>query len=367
MGAEDTDPWSGTTKDVREAIAESGTETTVATIADVEGSAYRRPGAKMVVTAEGVGMGAVTAGCLEPSVVDSCETVRRTGRARVERFDLTGGEDQWGLGLGCEGVIDILVEPRDGSWEAIVDKVDRAPIAVVTVIEADEETMVGDRVIAGETGIRTVPDRNPVPSSHLDSVGDTIERIRGTARTTTVRRGDATLLVDGMVPTPRLVLFGSQNDINPVVRLGRQAGFHVAVHAPRGGVDESTFPRASDVRTGHPSTLADGVDEYTYAVVMSHNLVDDRIAIETLLRETEVPYVGVMGPRERFDRIREDMALTGDELERVAAPVGLDLGGSTPTDIALSIVSEVVAVRNGRDGGRLRARSGPIHPTDTDR
>jgi xanthine dehydrogenase accessory factor len=168
-------------------------------------------------------------------------------------------------------------------------------------------------------------------------------------------------------------LFGSQSDLGPLVTLGSQAGFRVSVHSPRGGVDESTIPHADDVRTDHPSTIASGTaDEHTYAVVMSHNLVDDRLAVETLLQETDVPYVGVMGPRDRFDRLRDGLvrdgvALTPAELERVAAPVGLDLGGSTPTDIALSIISEVVAVHNGREGGRLREQTGPIHPTEPGR
>jgi len=122
------------------------------------------------------------------------------------------------------------------------------------------------------------------------------------------------------------------------------------------------------VTTGHPSTLAESVavDEHTYAVVMSHNLVDDRIALETLLTETDVPYVGLMGPRERFDDLRESMVedgvtLSESGLDRLSTPVGLDLGGGEPLEVALSIVSEVLAVSNERTGGRLRDREGPIH------
>ena len=368
MASEDDDPWRANRKDVRAALATVGTEGTVVTVADVEGSAYRRPGAKMVVTAEGVDTGAVTAGCLEPSVVDICETVRETGRSRTERFDLTESGESWGIGLGCNGIIDLLIEPRDGSWNGILEAVQAGvPITVVTVVESDTETAVGDRVVIEESGVRSVPDRNDIPGRYLDRIEDTVDRIAGTGRTTTVSSGDATLLVDVLEPTPELLLFGSQNDLGPVVSLGRRAGFTVSVHSPRGGIDEEAFPRADVVRTGHPSTVGERVGEHTYAVVMSHNLVDDRLALKTLLRETDVPYVGVMGPRERFDRLRSEMTLTAEELDRVAAPVGLDLGGSTPTDIALSIVSEVVAVHNGRGGGRLRELSGPIHPTEPGR
>jgi xanthine dehydrogenase accessory factor len=104
----------------------------------------------------------------------------------------------------------------------------------------------------------------------------------------------------------------------------------------------------------------------TYAVLMSHNLLEDRLALVSLL-ETDVPYIGLMGPRERFDEIREEIAadegreLTDSELERIATPVGLDVGGGEPIHIALSIVGEVLAVHNDREGGRLKEREGPIH------
>ena len=374
MLPEGDDPWSATKKDVREALRESGAEATVATVAAVEGSAYRRPGAKMLVTPAGVTTGAVTAGCLEDPIVDICGSVRQTGRSRTERFDLTGSDETWGLGLGCNGVIDLLVEPRDDSWTPVLSALrDEDPVTVVTVVESATGTAVGNRVVISGEQTLAVPDREPIPSSCARRAEDTIKQVTGTGRTSTVSVDDTTLLVDGLTPIPELLLFGSQSDLGPLVTLGSQAGFRVSVHSPRGGVDESTIPHADDVRTDHPSTVAPGTaDEHTYAVVMSHNLVDDRLAVETLLRETDVPYVGVMGPRDRFDRlhdglVRDGVALTPAELERVAAPVGLDLGGSTPTDIALSVISEVVAVHNGREGGRLREQTGPIHPTEPGR
>ena len=374
MLPEGDDPWSATKKDVREALRESGAEATVATVAAVEGSAYRRPGAKMLVTPAGVTTGAVTAGCLEDPIVDICGSVRRTGRSRTEQFDLTESDETWGLGLGCNGVIDLLVEPRDDSWTPVLSALrDEDPVTVVTVVESATETAVGNRVVISGEQTLAVPDREPIPSSCTRRAEETIEQVTGTGRTSTVSVDDTTLLVDGLTPIPELLLFGSQSDLGPLVTLGSQAGFRVSVHSPRGGVDESTIPHADDVRTDHPSTIASGTaDEHTYAVVMSHNLVDDRLAVETLLRETDVPYVGVMGPRDRFDRlhdglVRDGVALTPAELERVAAPVGLDLGGSTPTDIALSIISEIVAVHNGREGGRLREQTGPIHPTEPGR
>jgi xanthine dehydrogenase accessory factor len=180
--------------------------------------------------------------------------------------------------------------------------------------------------------------------------------------------GKVTVFVDWLSPAPDLLLFGNQNDIHPVSRIGREAGFRVTVASARGAkADAEQFPDAHRVWTTRPPEIVDAIDdpERTYTVVMSHNFIDDRLALESLL-DTQVPYIGLMGPRERFEEMREEMAengrtLTDDELARIATPVGLDLGGGEPIQIALSIVSEALAVHNGREGGRLKTREGPIH------
>jgi xanthine dehydrogenase accessory factor len=181
--------------------------------------------------------------------------------------------------------------------------------------------------------------------------------------------GTVTLFVDWLAPAPELLLFGNQNDVHPVARVGREAGFRVVVASARGGrSDPDQFPDAHEVRATRPMDLDDVVDlpERTYAVVMSHNMLEDRLAVAALL-DTPVPYIGLMGPRERFEELRdalaaeEDRELTAGELDRIATPVGLDVGGGEPIQIAISIVAEALAVHNGRDGGRLKEREGPIH------
>ncbi|MFC7134817.1 MULTISPECIES: XdhC family protein [Salinibaculum] len=370
------EPWAVTAKD-RRALARSlrsrDASAAVVTVAAVEGSAYRRPGAKMVVPAGGEPVGAVTAGCLEGPAVDVATTVIESGRPRTEVFDMTADDSgEWGLGLGCNGVIDLFVEPLDASLDPVLDVLaDGEPVTVVTVVEAGEDELVGSRVLVTRDGtVRDVPARRRVPDGLLDDAADTIEQVRGTAATQTAEVGSgATLLVDGLQPVPTVLAVGSQPDVEPVTRFADDVGFRVVVYSPRGATDESTFPRADIVRTGNPSDVADVVEtpEHTYAVVMSHNLVDDRLAVEALLDRAALPYVGLMGPRKRFDSLRDlladdGVALPAEALERISTPVGLDLGGGTPAEIALSVVGEVVAVSNGRAGGRLSDRAGPIHP-----
>jgi xanthine dehydrogenase accessory factor len=377
MAEKSKHPWSVTTGDLRGRMRRElgrDTDAVVVTVAGVEGSAYRRPGAKMLVDADGRPVGAVTAGCLEDPITERSVAVLESGTPRRETFDLMD-DDSWGLGLGCNGVVDILLEPLDASWAAPLDELGSGtPVTVLTVVDSTTaEVPVGARSYVADGGRpRGVAERDPVPADALEAVDATLSTVDGQETAVPVdvdvevggEPETLSVLVEGLEPVPKLLLVGSQPDIHPVARVGSDAGFEVVVHSTRGARGPGDFPNADGVETGHPSTVdgSVGAPEYTYAVVMTHNLVDDRLAVETLLSETSVPYVGLMGPRDRFERLREESdAVVGDDLGRVATPVGLDLGGGEPTEIALSIVSEALAVSNDREGARLKHREGPIH------
>ena len=372
------DPWSVTDRSIHDTLAalrDDDAEAAVATVVDVEGSAYRRPGAKLLAPAEGDALGAVTAGCLDGPVNSLAADVRASGRATVETFDLTDDEE-WGLGLGCNGVIDLLVDPLDDSYDALLAALDdRESATVLTVVGSeDPEVPVGARTTVTADGDETGSDRPGLPGDALESLRKAAEEARadGTSGVATVERetGDLVVFVDGVEPAPELLLFGSQNDAKTVAKFGAESGFRVTVASSRGArADADEFPDAHRVVGTHPTELAAHVRaaEQTYAVLMSHNLVDDQLALETLLRETAVPYVGLMGPRKRFEELQDALVADGvtlsqAELDRVSTPVGLDLGDGSPTGIALSIVAEATAVANDASGGRLREQSGHIHP-----
>lgn len=381
------DPWSVTDRDLHDALRSlraADATAAVATVVGVEGSAYRRPGAKLVAPAGDDALGAITAGCLEGPVADLAADARETGRATVETFDLMD-DDEWGLGLGCNGVIDVLVEPLDDSFDPLLAALaDDEPATVLTVVDSDDDGVpVGARAVvtvdgvrAGDgpgNGVETGDDRAALPADALAELRDAAANARdgGSSATLTVEReaGDLRVFVDGVEPAPDLLLFGAQNDVHAVARFGAEAGFRVTVASPRGArANSESFPHAHRVVATHPDEVVDAVDDdvRTYAVLLSHNLVDDRLALECLLDETDVPYVGLMGPRKRFEDLRENAREDGRtfsqaDLDRVSTPVGLDLGDGSPTGIALSVVSEVVAEANGASGGRLSEQSGPIH------
>ncbi|MFD1571617.1 XdhC family protein [Halorubrum laminariae] len=365
---------------VRDRLDADGTDV-LATIVGVEGSAYRRPGAKMLLDDEG-GVGSITAGCIEDDLLAAAEAVRESGRPDRVSYDLMGddADDVWGLGVGCNGVIDILLEPLDKTYRPAVEAFDAGrDVAVLTVLSADGGSpdgpeQLGDRAYYyPDEGHLRLPDGSPAdewPDEALaEPAADLAER--GSGDVVTVEGLDGatlTVFIDGITAPADLVVFGTGHDVGPVVELAERTDFRVTAVGFRGAVDlAARFPEAHRTVTTSPGELDDAldIDDRTHAVVMTHNFVDDRLVVETLLR-SDAPYVGLMGPRDRFDEMLEafdDEGTTFDEadLESLYTPVGLDLGGGSPYQIAHSIVGEALAVSNDRTPGHLRQRDGHIH------
>lgn len=371
----DTDEptWSVPRADVFDAVAdllETEGRGVLVTILDVEGSAYRRPGAKMVITEEGDGIGHVTAGCLEDEVLRLANDVLESGRPRIETYDLMDDDDDvWGLGVGCNGIIDVLLEPIDETFRSAVDAfLGGGRVGVVTVLDAPDAP-IGARAFYDPDAGEISPASEAFPTALADNVREPASTLveRGRAATVTLPDGE-TVFVDGIVAPPELVVVGTGHDLGPMVELGRKNGFRVNVVGFRGAVDlAERFPTADGTVTTSASTIreAHAFDDATYVVVATHNFLDDRLAIDALL-ETQVPYVGLMGPHERFEEMLSDFeeegrTFTSAEIDRIYTPIGLDLGGGEPYQIATSIVSEVLTVHNDREPTHLRDRSGHIH------
>jgi xanthine dehydrogenase accessory factor len=351
-------------------VLESDFRGILATIIDVEGSAYRRPGAKMVIPEDGEGVGHITAGCLEDEIQKIAGEVLDAGEPRVETYDLRpdGESDVWGLGVGCNGVIEILLEPLDDSYRRVVDAHDSGgDVGVVTVIDADDSETVGARAYYDpETDEFSLGEG--FPATLAESVREATRELTERGRSDSFEIDGVTVFVDGVAAPEELVVVGTGHDVGPMAEIGSQADFRVTVIGFRGAnAKAERFPDADDVRSTSPAQIREAYDfdEHTSVVVATHNFIDDRLAVDELLK-TDVPYVGLMGPHERFQEMVEEFEKEGrtfseSELDRLYTPVGLDLGGGSPYEIALSIVAEVVAVSNDRDPGHLREREGRIH------
>jgi xanthine/CO dehydrogenase XdhC/CoxF family maturation factor len=290
----------------------------LATVVKTVGSSYRRAGAHMLVLANGKTIGSVSGGCLEQDVIAHAELVRASGEVKLLSYDTTPEEDVlFGVGLGCKGVIEILVEP---------------------VSKAAEKLRLIDEIFAG------------------GDVGVIRHEYRGE------------IVFEQTVHAPtRLLIFGAGYDAVPLARLASELGFLVTVVDRRPAyVTSERFLDAQEVVIASGLNLPDlKINGRTAAVVMAHHYLSDRDYLKALL-PLPLSYLGLMGPRRRAEKmlqeIREEGVMVGDELlGKLHNPVGLDIGAEGPEEIALAILAEINAVLAGHGGGMLREKKGPIH------
>jgi xanthine/CO dehydrogenase XdhC/CoxF family maturation factor len=356
-----------------ESLAARGERMALATIVAVRGSTYRRPGARLLVPEDGAPVGNISGGCLEGDVADMARVVMDDGRARLAGWDLTADDDAvWGLGLGCNGAIEVFIEPADRAAE-VAGALRRAlederPICVVTVVESDLEAVApGARVVVAL-------DRDPdgslgdrgVDAEALSAARELLASERSEVRTFA---GGVRAFVEVLEPPVRLVICGAGHDAIPLVRAASVLGWSAVVVDDREAfLTLDRFPQAAGlVHVGSPdeAATAAAVDGRTFVVVMTHNFLRDKAYLRSLLG-SPAAYVGMLGPAARTQRLLMELADEGVDVEpvrgeRIHGPAGLDLGSEGPEEIAQSILAEIVAVRRGRHGGFLRERPGPIH------
>lgn len=350
-----------------------GDEAVLATVVKVEGSAYRRPGARMLINALGQTEGTVSGGCLETEVARTAWWLTERGPAL--RSYSTAEDDEDGdaavrFGLGCNGTVHLLFE-RVGSaaCRLLLDGCRTLTpgsegISVATVVNAAQPELLGQRLLlsADEQLHGTLPVDWSAPLLPL------LQQARFTQRAALHRfrqpAGEVEVLIEHLRPARRLVVFGGGHDAQPLVRMAKLQGLHVTVVDSRAHFARaSRFPDADAVLLGQLDSsfaLADLLADAA-VVVMTHSLQQDAWWLAQALRSSAC-YIGQLGPRERTERLLAGMAL--DNLPAVARlhyPVGLDLGGDTPESVALAILGEITAVLNGRTGGLLQQRQTAIH------
>ena len=347
----------------------------LATVVRVEGSAYRRPGVRMFVTEDKARTGVLSGGCLEGDVAERALQVIETGTPVVVTYDTTSDDDiVWGLGLGCRGVVQVLIEPADDFrfrglaqlLEQCVTSSECGAVATVISCEGDVSVEIGARALL-------YPDGSPhseadfyrmfcgpeVVNDLRDAVGD---RVSGVSRYET--DGAAVeVFIELIEPPLPLVIFGAGDDALPLVALAKNLGWRTTVVDTRlrpaiverfAEADEVVLCRAEDVRERVRLT------DRTVAVLMTHNYLHDLEILPGLLN-TPLGYLGCLGPRHRTEQLLREIESDVPFLKQLYAPAGLDIGADTPIEVAFSIVSEIKAVVSGREGGLLRNRKGPIH------
>ncbi len=357
------------------ALRAQGQRMALATIVGVKGSTYRRAGARLLVPDGGDLVGNLSGGCLEGEVEGLARSVMAEGRPRLALFDLTADDEViWGWGLGCNGAIEVFIEPADKAAETAdalrLALEQETPLAVATVISSDLAMVpTGARVLVhpGETAEGgTGQIAADVALTEL-AAGALATGVTET-RTISFPDGDVRVFVEALHPPIRLLVCGAGHDAIPLVAAASAMGWRVVVADDRDEfLDAGRFPGAGEFVRIEPGAVADALDldGRTYAVVMSHNFMRDRDYLRGLLN-TDVSYIGMLGPNERLRRLLDDLGRqgvvpAGVDTAKLHGPAGLDIGAEGPEEIASAIVAEILAVSRGRGAGYLRDRSGPIH------
>lgn len=358
-----------------EAARAAGKSVALATVAGIDGSAYRLPGARMLIVDGKWVAGSISGGCLEDDVVLRAQQAVDRKEPGVAVYDTTSDDDiVFGVGLGCKGVITILIEPIGAKGDG-VDFIgfaktcleQRTPGVAATVIRTEGKTTarVGSRLLVSGGAIESDMGDAALEAALKQSIdthsGNALERVA-------LAEGAAVVFIEHIEPPTPLVVFGAGHDAMPVVRLAKDIGWHVTLvdHRPAYATAER-FPEADRIVIGPPAETLGRIklDSETLALVMTHNYLRDLELIERLL-PSPVRYLGLLGPRRRTDQILADLKDKGTapedgELNRLYAPVGLDIGSEGPTEVAMSILAEMQAVMTRHAGGHLRERKRPIH------
>ena len=348
-----------------EAWREQGQSLALATVIDTEGSTYSKPGACMIVTAEGQYQGLLSGGCLEGDLVEHARDVIGSGAPRAVRYDMRDHEEDqlWGLGLGCDGALTVFVQP-------LTPANDYAPFAALAARAAAGTPAAWAIVVEVHggpvpPGAALVADAEGSASLHLPmDAMSAIEELcrahigaaRAELRSLEVAGATLTLLLIPLATPPRVLILGAGPDVLPVVALADELGWRVTVadHRP-GYLEKIAAAPAEQALEVSAANLGDSLDPNAFqaAVVMSHHLQTD-LAYLRCLAASHVPYIGLLGPQARRARLMQDLEQPFPRLgERVYGPVGLDIGADSPEAIALAIVAEMHAVMKSCSGGHL--------------
>ncbi len=345
----------------------------VGTVVATWKSSPRQPGAAMAVGPDGTAVGSVSGGCVEGAVYELAEQARDTGDPVLQRYGVSD-DDAFAVGLTCGGIIDVFVERVDPHGfpelgEVAEDIAAGRPIAVATLVSPGDprqgrRLIVRPESVSGGLGSVRLDD-----AVRDDARGMLLQGATGSVRygPDGERRGDdISVFVSSYAPRPRMIVFGAIDFAAAVARAGAFLGFRVTVCDARPTfATPKRFPDADEVVVEWPHKYLAGteVDERTVLCVLTHDPKFD-VPLLQLALQLPVAYIGAMGSRrtndDRLSRLRE-LGVPDEQLARLHAPIGLDIGARTPEETAVSIAAEIVAARWGGSGAQLRASGGAIH------
>jgi xanthine/CO dehydrogenase XdhC/CoxF family maturation factor len=365
------------------ALAE-GKQSALATVVHLEGSSYRRPGARMLITDDGQLTGAISGGCLEGDALQKALLVMVQKKARIVTYD-TMDEDEatLGVGLGCNGVIQVLIEPIDPAdpdnqisfLRQVVAERQKSVLVTIFCLDDKKADQKGTSLLMEENGST----RNRSIESQLllhlkEDASSSLSQQKSSFSNYISENVNLTAFIEYIPPVISVVVIGAGNDVFPLVDMAEILGWETRVVDGRASyASRDRFAKSCQVLVSKPENVLDQipVDQYTVFLLMTHNYNYDLAILRALLRK-QLMYIGVLGPKKKLDRMLNDLKTEGiqpteEQMSFVYGPVGLDIGAETAEEIALSIITEIKAVYSGKNGQSLRLSVDVIHSREDTR
>ncbi|MFW0717863.1 XdhC family protein [Pedobacter sp. N23S346] len=352
-----------------------GKKTALATVVKVEGSSYRRPGARMLITEDGILTGAISGGCLEGDALRKALSAIHQQENKLVTYDSMDEDDaKFGVQLGCNGIVYILFEP-------IFDNLKANPIAILSALEAKRENaalavlfslngkkQIGTNALVTQNDQHTHQENEILPLFHHD-LQQVLKAKKSTFLEYLVDEEPIQVFLEFISPPISLIVAGAGNDAQPLANFADLLGWKVIIADGRQThATSQRFPNANQILVTKPEQLLPQVeiDGNTAFVLMTHNYNYD-LALLNLLLPTNAPYIGTLGPKKKLIRMLDELNLNTEENQlRIHGPIGLDIGAETAEEIAISIIAEIKAVLSGASARQLKKKNAPIHVHETE-
>ncbi len=352
-----------------------GRQTALATVVHVEGSSYRRPGARMLIDSDGKITGAISGGCLEGDALRKALLAMSQGEKKLVTYDTLHEDDvKFGVQLGCNGIVHILFEPINAGDPAnpiallqncVCDRKNAVIVTLFSLEKFDGHQYGTCLSLVGETKQGILIDVDLDREIHKDAM-DVLSGQCSLLKPYADK--SLTAFVELIEPPVSLVIVGAGNDVFPMIEIALLLGWQTTVIDGRTThANTQRFYKANTVIAGKPAEAIQKIkiDEKTVFVLMTHNYNYDLAMLRILLQE-QCSYIGTLGPKSRLNRMLEELQEQGFSVSEgqkasIHGPTGLDIGAETAEEIALSVIAEIKAVLAGRQGNFLRARPDAIH------
>lgn len=343
----------------------------LAIVVGVKGSSYRRTGARMLITDTGEWIGGISGGCLEGDALKQARFAMIQNQAKMVTYDTSEDDPyQIGVGLGCNGIIDVLIVPlqcTDTNNQAMILQEcinSRTPCVILTVIKTKGNFR---DVQLGQTFNAKVMDDFPIQeiTEHLISdVNYCLQKQKSTSKSYNCQEGEVTLFIEVIQPAIHLIIHGGNYDVYPMVKLVKEVGWKVSVICNPLKMPTSLFSMADSVVEKERGETVE-IDAYTVTLLMAHDYETDFKNLRYFLKST-ILYIGLLGPKKRTEKMllalsEEGTRVSEQDLVRIASPVGLDIGASNPEEIAIAIIAEIKTFFTGRTAQRLKFREKSIY------